>query len=165
MYFQKHTFFKNFCCTSQLVGSLFPDQESNPGSLKWRLEVLTTGLPGSSPQNILFNVCIIFNRMGYNHLNLQNLKVVTYLFTWIYSFLLCVCAGEMFRDPYWGTFPIYHQRSVVGKSLEWHARVNHGTAVTGCIKSLGTRCQVFYLQGAGGPKWKNQEVRSPMQHH
>ena len=113
----------------------------------------------------LFNVCIIFNRVEHNHLNLRNLKVVTYLFTWIYPFLLCVCAGEMFRDPYWCSFPIFPQSSVVVKSLEWHAHVHHVTSVTGCIKSLGTQCQVSYLQGAGGPKWKNQDVRSPMQGH
>ena len=31
-----------------LVGSYFPDQESNPGPLQWNRGFLTTGLPGDS---------------------------------------------------------------------------------------------------------------------
>ena len=36
---------------AQCAGSYFPDQGSNPCSLQWKCGVLTTGLPGKSPQN------------------------------------------------------------------------------------------------------------------
>ena len=35
-------------------GILFPDQESNPGSLHWDLGVLATGLPGTSYFELIF---------------------------------------------------------------------------------------------------------------
>ena len=38
-----------FGCTTWHVGSLFPDQESNLCPLHWKHEILTTGLPGKSP--------------------------------------------------------------------------------------------------------------------
>ena len=38
--------FFNFCCTRRFVGSQFPYQGSNPHSLHWDEQGLTTGLPG-----------------------------------------------------------------------------------------------------------------------
>ena len=46
------TFFFFFCCTMQHMGSLFPDQGSNPRPLQWKHIVLTTGPPGEVPQSI-----------------------------------------------------------------------------------------------------------------
>ena len=38
-----------FCCTSWLVGSWFPNQQSSLNPLQWKLVILTTEPPGKSP--------------------------------------------------------------------------------------------------------------------
>ena len=46
--------FFNFCCTRSFVGSQFPYQGSNPHSLHWDVQGLTTGLPGKSQKQCVW---------------------------------------------------------------------------------------------------------------
>ena len=61
--------------TMQQVGSLFPNQGSNPRHLQWNRRVLTTGQQGNSPTYIQIYIHIYMNI--YNHItSVQNKNIL-----------------------------------------------------------------------------------------
>ena len=72
-----------FGCTTKKLGSHFSNQGSNSGPWKWKIGVLTTGLPGSSPHGkVSFYVQLLKNGNPSHLLLRENLV----LFEWWWFF-------------------------------------------------------------------------------
>ena len=73
--------------TMQHVGSLFPNQGSNPRHLQWNRRVLTTGQPGNSPKYIYIYIYIYIYMYVYVYIYIC-ICIHTCIYTCIH---ICVC--------------------------------------------------------------------------